>query len=379
MLKDCVAIFYISSTKLTLSVCERSVNGSFSFRANEECEAYTFFDGEFYDVKAFEESVCALHKRLIVNSSVSEINTVYVGVPGEFTKTLTKKCRIRFGTVKKISKDDVLALYKNGLDEEDNEYTLSHRTASYFVVDNYKTHEPIGKKATSLSARIYYSLISNYFTSVVSGVFNKIGVKNVKYISQDYAEGTYLFPLQERDQTKLLINVSKTTTSLSIVYGNGLLFSSAFSVGSANVIAEYMEKYECDYEVAELLFNKLNLGLKDRGGALYLVSDRRYGDYTFPRNEVNEKAKEVLDLIAENCDNAISKCKLKIPSDIEIAFTGDGICHVKGATQYISMRLGVFPVVVSPSVPHYNKPSHTSWLSLIDTAISASKNKTFFA
>ncbi len=379
MFRNCVAVLNISSSKLTLTVCERGVNGTFLFRANEEVDCYTFFEGEFYDVKGFEDAILSLYKKLLDNSAILELSTVYVGVPGEFTKTLTKKCRIRFGALKKIAVSDVLALFKNGLDETDEEFTLAHRSASYFVVDNYKTHEPIGKKATSLSARIYYSLVSNYFINVVGGAFNKVGIKNVKYIAQDYAEGMYLFPTQERELTKLLINISKTTTSLSIVYGNGLLYTSAFPVGSANVVAELMQKYECDYEICEQLFNKLNLGLKDNEHALYRVSDRRYGDFSFPRNEVNQIAKDVLDLIAEKSDEALSKCNLKLPSDIEITFTGDGVCHVKGAIEFISSRIGAYPTVVSPSIPHYNKPLHTTWLSLMDTALNVSKNKTFFA
>lgn len=379
MFKNCVAVLNISSTKLNLTVCERSVNGTFLLRANEEVDCYTYFDSEFYDVKAFSEAMELLFKKVVDNSAIYEISTLYVGVPCEFVKTLTKKCRLRFAKVKKVSKDDVLELYKHGLDEKDNEYTLSHRSASYFVVDNYKTHEPVGKSATLLSARIYYALISNYFISVVGGVLKNLKVKNVKYIAQDYAECTYLFNVSERDQTKLLINVSKTTSSLSIVYGNGLLYSSAFPIGSANVIAELMQKYDADYEIASQLFSKLNLGLKNNALANYRVDDGRYGDYAFPRNEVNQIAKDALDLIAENCDIALSKCKLKLPSDIEIVFTGDGICHVKGAVEYISSRIGAYPTVVAPIIPHYNKPMHTAWLSIMDTALAVSKNKTFFA
>ena len=102
MLKNCVAVLNIGSTKLSLTVCERSVNGTFSLRANEEVECYTFFEGEFYDVKSFEDGLSSLYKKLIDNSAILELSTVYVGVPSEFTKTLTKKCRIRFGSIKKI-------------------------------------------------------------------------------------------------------------------------------------------------------------------------------------------------------------------------------------------------------------------------------------
>ena len=81
MFRNCVAVLNISSTKLTLTVCERSVNGTFMLRANEEVECYTFFEGEFYDVKSFEEGVATLYKKLIDNRDESK--KTHRIVPGE--------------------------------------------------------------------------------------------------------------------------------------------------------------------------------------------------------------------------------------------------------------------------------------------------------
>ena len=181
-----------------------------------------------------------------------------------------------------------------------------------------------------------------------------------------------------RDACKLLINVGYSTSSLSIVCGDGLLHSKAFPLGGGMISAYLSEGLECDYEIAEILKDKLNLGLNDNPTAKYLVSHQEFGEFSFSRTESNSIAKSVLDGIAENCDKAVSTCALKVPSDIDIAFTGEGIATVKGAVEYMASRLGVFPNVISPRVPHYNKPNFTSRLSLIDTALDLTKNKLFF-
>ncbi len=378
MFNDCVATLNIGSADLTLSVAERSVNGAFYFRAIETVKYYSYFDGEFYDIKELEKKIVKLFSDLIEKSDVSKITTLFVGVPGEFSKVLSKNYKITFGKVKKIHEQDVQYLYETAYQDYDSEYKLVNRSASYFIVDNYKTHEPIGKKATSLSARIFYGFVINHFVEVINSILQKVGVLNVLYVLQDYADARYLFSIDERDACKLLINVGYSTSSLSIICGDGLLHSKAFASGGGMISAYLSDGLNCEFGVAELLKSKLNLGLKDVDGAEYVISHKDFGDFTFSRNECNRIAKSVLEEISENCDKAVSLCTLKVPSDIDVAFTGEGVCSVRGAVEYISNRLGVFPNVVSPKVPHYNKPNFTSRLALIDTALDLSKNKLFF-
>ncbi len=378
MFKDCVATLNIGSADVTLTVAERSVNGAFFFRATETVKYYSYFDGEFYDIKELEKNISKLFTDLINNSDVSKISTVYVGVPGEFSKVISKNYKITFGKPKKITQADVWYLYDTAYQDDEAEYKLVNRSAVYFVLDNYKTHEPIGKKAISLSARISYGLAINHFVEIITSILNKSGVTDVKFILQDYADARYLFTLSERDACKLLINVGYSTSSLSIVCGDGLLHSKSFPLGGGMISAYLSDGLSCEFEVAEILKDKLNLGLNDNPSANYLVSHQEFGEFSFSRIESNKIAKSVLDNIAENCDKAVSSCTLKVPSDIDIAFTGEGIATVKGAVEYMASRLGVFPNVVAPKVPHYNKPNFTSRLALIDTALDLTKNKLFF-
>lgn len=378
MFNDCVATLNIGSADLTLSVAERSVNGAFFFRAIESVNYYPYFDGEFYDVKELELKISTLFNDLISKSDVSKISTVFVGVPGEFSKILTKNYKITYGKVRKIQEVDVRYLFDTAFQDDDTEYKLVNRSASYFVVDNYKTHEPIGKKASSLSARIFYGLVINHFVEVLTSILTKLGVLDVKFILQDYADVMYLFSTEERDDCKLLINVGYSSSTLSIACGDGLLHSKSFPLGGGMISAYLSDGLGCEFKVAEALKNKLNLGLKDRESATYIVANPEFGEFAFSRNESNKIAKSVLDDIGENCDKAVSSCTLKVPSDIEVAFTGEGICSVRGAVEYMAARLGVFPTVKTPKVPHYDKPNFTSRLALIDTALDLAKNKLFF-
>ncbi len=379
MFKDCVAVVDIQTSHIDVVIGKKGVNNTFVFRARESVEYYTFFDGAFYDVKVLEEKLSTLFVNLTEKNQISKISTVYVGVAGEFFKLYTTNYRIAFNKSKKISIVDVKTLFDMGFEgANDCGYTLINRTAVYYAVDGIKTDCPLNKRGASLSARLTYHMVSNTFKDVIDGIMDRIGIKTVKYLPIDYCMATYLFTKEERDNCKILIDVGNVSTSISIVCQNALLYSSAFSLGGGLITAYLMDKFNCDYDVCETLKQKLNLGLRDNTLSKYIIIDKNNVDYKFDRDVANSIAKNILDKIAEQCDSELSKCTLKIPSDVETVFTGGGICFVRGAVEYITTRLGVFSKIVTPKLPHYNSPNYSSLISLLATALDTASDKIFY-
>ena len=378
MLKDCVAILSIGSSNINLIIGERGVNGTFIFRSNVSANYYAFMNGEFTDIKELESEIVKILNSINKTSEIGEISKIYVGVPGEFCKTITKNYKITFNSAKKINAKVLKSLYEVAFEDVDCEYTLAHRSAVYYTVDDVRVDNPIGKRGSSLAGRLSFSLVSNNFKEVITNIFKKCKINTVKFISEDYAESQYLFSGSEKSACKIVIDVGSVTTSFAISVGGGLLYSGAIPLGGGIITAYLYDKFKCDYLVAEQLKQKINLGLKANPLANYVITDSMGVDYTFPRDEVNDIAKMVLDDIAEKFDNAFSKCPLKIPSDSDTYFTGGGICYNRGAVEYISTRIGVLPKTIKPSLPHYGKPEYSSRLALLDTALNTCNDKIFF-
>ncbi len=378
MLKDCVAILNIGSSNINLIVGERGVNDTFIFRANLSRDYYPFSSGEFTDIKELENIIFNLINDVKKSSEISEINKIFVGIPGEFLRTVTKNYKITFNNVKKINEKVLKTLYDIAFEDIDCEYSLAHRSAVYYTVDNVKVDNPLGKKGSSLAGRLSFCLVDNSFKEVVTEILKKCKVKEVKFISEDYAESQYLFKDTEKNACKILIDVGSVTTSFSISVGGGLLFSGAIPLGGGMITAYLFDKFGCDYYIAEMLKRKLNLGLRSNLTAKYSILDADGEVYFFSRDEANDIARMVLDNIAEEFDKAFSKCPLKIPSDSDTYFTGGGISYNRGAVEYISTRIGVIPKIIKPSLPHYNKPEYSSRLALLDTALKTCDDKIFF-
>ena len=377
MLKNCVAILSIGSSNINLIVGERSVNNTFTFRANVCKDFYAFNEGEF-DIKGLETQISNMFLALQKSSEVSSISKIYVGVPGEFCKTINKNYKITFNTNKKITNKEVKGLFDLAYEDVEVEYSLMHRSAVYFKVDDLKVDSPIGKRGTSLSGRLYFALVSNYFKDAITNVLKKCKVETINFISEDYAESQYLFSPSEKNNCKILIDIGSFTTSFSISTGGGLLFSSAFPLGGGLITAYLYEKFNCDYYVAELLKRKINFGLSGNYNENYLIYDDNGVEHLFSVKETNEVARDVIDKIAESFEKLFSTCSLKIPSDTDTYFTGGGLSYIRGAIEYISSRIGVLPKVVSPTLPHYNEPKYSARYSLLDTALNVRDDKIFF-
>ncbi len=377
MIKDCIAVLELDSTNLTFIIGERSVNGAFAFRYKEKINTYTFFDGEFCNVGELEKLIMKIFEKVYKTQNVKSIEKVYVSVKGEFTKTISKNFRITFNNIKKITTSDILNLFELAYVKLDN-YTLINKTAVYYQVGNLKTHSPVGKKGDSLSARLGYIYVNNDYKNVIDKIFRTIGVEKVYYVSSLYAKCNTLYTQSERDNTVMLIDVGETSTELAIVSGNGILYSDAFSLGSEIISAHLSNELNVDYEICVALTKMLNLGYVENADACYVLDDANLGEHTFSRDKVNQIAKNVLEEIAEKIFNSTSKCTLKVPSDIKISFTGNGICEIRGAIEYLASRLSTYPLIIKPTVPHYNKPKYAGVISLIDTALTYCNDKVFF-
>lgn len=378
MLNNCVAVLDIGSSYISLFVGEESVNGTFTFRAKEREQYYAFYDGEFSDIKEMETVISRLFYRLVENNDIGSVSCVYVGVPGEFSKTLSKNYKITFNKPKKLTVGDIENLYNLGYESVDDGYFLINRSAVYYILGNVKTHTPVGMVSNSLAGRLSYVYASEYFKEIIGNILLKVGIKDVKYLSCDLAETLYLFDGESKDVCRILADVGYSTTSLSISCGEGLLYNAAVPFGGGMITAYLSEELGCEYQIAEVLKEKLNLGLKNNSEATYVITDRFDEEYSFSRNEVNDIARKVLDEIAEQTDKALSKCELRVPSDVEIYFTGGGICYVRGAVEYLASRLNSYPLVISPKIPHYNKPSASLKISLISAALKHKNDKIFF-
>ena len=104
-----VTVVEIGSSKLSLVVAQRGVNGIFNIKAKAQVEYAGFFEGEFIENSLLEDAVCSLFAQ--INSVYKKpIQQIYVGVPAEFSKVTTTREQLNFKFKRAVKNSDIEAL-----------------------------------------------------------------------------------------------------------------------------------------------------------------------------------------------------------------------------------------------------------------------------
>ncbi|MBQ9081353.1 MAG: hypothetical protein IJY26_01800 [Clostridia bacterium] len=367
-----VAILDVRSMSVTAVIGEAGVNNTFIFKGSQSQSYEGYENGRFYSVKDLKDAVyTALNAA--EGSANEHLKTVYVGVPGEFIKIVNKKHMIGFATPKRISAGDKEMLFKDGYGTiEESAYENIHTSALYFITsDSRKVRDPSGIVSSTLQANVCYMLSSTYFNSTLRDMLREYGFKNVYFVPTSYAQATYLLSEEKRRESAVMLDIGTLSSTVSIVYGDGIFQEKTFWVGEGHIVAELCQKWEISYADALEVLKQANL-FRLGGVDIQITEDKRV-----TVDKVNEIIKFGLDKLCEPLAAFLEECSA-ISANRTLLITGEGITGIRGAVEHISKRLNRETDVLAPELPYYNKPSMSSKISLLHYALKNRKKEGFF-
>lgn len=381
MKNESVAILDIRSKEITFLLGSKGVNGTFAFRGSQSEKYEGYVVEGFIDEDSFRRAVsCAITSvRQHYNGIIEE---VYVGVPTPFVSVVTSGHTLSFPSKRKISSPDVDALYESGLDELGAQGRCIRRSHMYFTLgDNRKyftVDDLYGVPTTMIKGGLCYYFISDYFHDSVTTLLNDLGISSVKFIPSGLAQSIYLLPEIKREGYAYLLDIGFLTTSVSVVYGSGIVHERSFDCGVGQVLVALMEELEVSFEEAEEILAAANIsgGTVPKDMAWGFENDNRQ----FSVQRINDIIKCSLDVLCENVEQFFGKYyRTKTTTGLTvnpISITGEGIGEIKGAAEHISRRLNRLTEIVYPDLPYFDKPSASSRIALLSMAVSDRTVKT---
>ena len=368
MQKKQVAVIDIGSSKITAVVGERGVNKTFIIKGRYAFDYDGFNDGLFFDEIKLKQVLFSLSDCLL-KGSFGKIDTIYVGVPGDFTKVFIKDSQLSFTKKKRITEDDVNNLFDSAFVMQSTKYTLINRSAIVYELDDFRRlANPVGANSEILSGKLSFIVCSNYFIEIVKGTLLTAGFSNVECVSSALAQALYLVEPENRDRIAIIADIGYITTSVFIIQGDGILYENAFNFGGGYITAGLTQRFSISFEVAEKLKRKTNLSCISSGSTLDVI-DGENGEY-YPVNDVKDSIKYSLDELCENIANSFEQSGYVIPEYVPLYITGGGITYIRGAKEHLANRLGMSVEVVAPKVPLMDKPTESSVLALLDMALT---------
>ncbi len=382
MKNECVAILDVRSYEVTFFLGTKGVNGTFVF-CGSHSEKYDGFSTEgFFDEQSFCQAVMTAVKSVRQNYS-GIIEELYVGVPSAFVSLQTKGHTVSFPKRRKITAQDIDFLYESGLSELMSEQRCIRRSNMYFTLgDNRKyfnVDDIMGVPTRLLKGALCYYFVSDTFYNVITQLFHSLGMDNVRFLPSTLAQSMYLLPEKRREGYSFLLDVGFLTTSISVVYGNGLVHEKTFECGQGTVLVALIEELDVEFETAEEILLSANVS----GGSVPkdLMWTSAKGDVAFPVQRINDIVKYALDVLCENVEKFFAEYyneeKMTAFAVNPISVTGEGISGIAGATEHVAGRLNRLTEIVSPDLPYYDKPVFSSRIALLNMALGDKKKRGF--
>ena len=383
MKNERVAVLDVRSFEVTFLIGARGVNDTFVFCGNksEKYEGYST-DG-FFDEKSFSNAVRSAALS-VLKSYDGKIDKIFVSAPAPFVRVRTMGHTNSFPTKRKVTDADIEALYDSGVSELMESGRVIRRSPMYFALgDNRKYFEEdnlYGTPTSLLKGALCYYFVSENFYDVVTSVLQALGFSAVEFIPSSLAQATYLLPQKMREGYAFLLDVGFMTSTVSVVYGNGIVHEETFNSGVASILVSMMESLQVDYEKAEEILYSANVS----GG--YVSSGEVWTDESgavYSEARINDVIKCGLDGLCEQVQDFFSKYyKEKTATGFmsnPLSLTGEGIGCIRGAAEHISKRLSRITEIVYPDLPYYDKPMFSSRIALLSAALVGKKKKGLFS
>lgn len=365
MQKKQVAVIDVGSSAITAVVGERGINKTFIIKGRYSFEYDGFENGTFFDTENLKRVLFSAAD-CIIKASGGSLDTVYVGVPGDFTNVYVKDSQISFSKKKKITEEDVDVLFDAAFVMTSSKYTLINRSAIVYEFDDFRRlANPVGSVSEILNGKLSFVLCSNYFIEAVKPALQAAGISKVECVSSALAQALYLIDAETRDRIAILADVGYITTTFTIIQGDGLMFQRSFPYGGGYITAALVEKFSVPFSVAESIKRKINLSQVVTGQEMI---DGENGEY-YSVNEVKNTVIHSLETLCEDIADAWEKSGFIVPEYVPLMITGGGISYIRGAKEHLSGRLGTAVEIVAPKVPLMDKPTESTVLSLLDLAL----------
>jgi len=383
MRNECVAVLDVRSYDVTFFLGYKGVNDTFVFCGShtEKYEGYST-DG-FLDSDSFRRAVVAAITSVRQNYE-GVIGEIYVGAPSAFISVQTKGHTASYKSKRKLSSQDVHSLYESGLNDLLASGVCIRQSNMYFTLgDNrkyFREKDIYGVPTTLLKGALCYYFANDAFHDVTTGVLHDLGFDKVHFLPSSLAQAMYLLPETKREGYAFLLDVGFLTTSVSVVYGNGIVHEETFDFGEGTILVSLMRELDVEYEVAQEILSTASVSGGNVPKEYTWMGER--SERVFSVQKINDVIKCALDVLCEKVERFFSKYYREKSTSVlavnPISITGEGIGGIVGASEHISRQLNRMTEIVFPDLPYYDKPNFSSRIALLNMALSDREKSGWF-
>ncbi|MCD8208793.1 MAG: hypothetical protein LUD72_12715 [Bacteroidales bacterium] len=366
-----VAVMDIRSYSLTVAVFEPGVNGTFIVKSRVTKPYAGYAEGELLDVPEFKKVV----KEAVletVRTMPRPIKKFCIGVPGEFLKVVEDLNVMSLGSARRITQRDLDEITRRARPRDTDRYaTICGDAVSYTLSDERKMTDPVGEISDLIKAELCFYRVKRSFAETIENLFADSELREFRFdlelVPTVRAEAKYIMSPETRETYSVLFDFGYISSTYSVVYGNGVVYSESFSIGAGHIAYYLTEELGVPYAVAEEFMSKVNLNVfESSSDNVEVYRDDMF--YRVPADLLRSKIREAIDIVCETVDECARNSGLTAACGRNIYITGECVNTVRGFCEHLASRLEKNVIEVVPQLPCYDRPEYSSLTSLMNAA-----------
>lgn len=381
MKNERVAVLDVRSFEVTFLIGTRGFNDGFVV-CGHETEEYEGYSAQgFIDEDAFVSSA-----RSVVDSVLKtykgKLNKIYVGVPSPFVRLRTVGQNLPFSRRRKISASDIETLFDCGLNTVSEQGRYIRHSAMYYAIGNTNKYlsedELYGTPSSSLRGGLSYYFADEGFCELVEKALADLPFAEIVFLPTSLAESLYLLPKKERNGYAVLLDVGYISSTISVVYGDGIVHEKSFTAGTASIICYLMQRFQLDPETAEKILATANIAAGDDS------LDKPWTDdegRSIAVQQINDVIEYGVDMICDQVNRFLNERYKDLDTvwaNNTLWITGEGVEAIRGIGDHISRRLDRAVKRLGPDLAYHDEPSLSSRFALLAMALSDRNKKKRF-
>ena len=383
MKHESVAILDIRSGEINFLLGSKGVNGMFTLGGMHSEKYEGCVKEGFFDLQSFKDAVSRSAATVLRNYN-GTVAQLFVGAPSAFVTLRTIGNTITFQGKRKLTEQDVDELFNTAQAQLMQTGVCIRRSQMYFELgDNcryFAEKDIYGVSTNLLKGALCFYFAEEEFCETVKSILAEFKFEQIHFLPSTLAQATYLIPEKKREGYAFLLDLGFLTSSISVLYGNGVVHEETFNCGVATVVVALMNALNVDYMVAEEMLASADIcGGNVPKDAVWTTEN---GDGQFSAAQINDVIKCELDILCEGVDRFFaSKYGTKATTGFTvnpIGITGEGVDYIRGASEHISNRLNRRTEILKPEQPFWDKPENSSRLGLLSLATEKIERKENF-
>ncbi|MEX1307659.1 MAG: cell division FtsA domain-containing protein [Eubacteriales bacterium] len=297
----------------------------------------------------------------------------YIGIPPCFCRVhCASSAMDLIGNNKVITPEIVERMLKNAqrFDVPD-EYEMISASPVYFKLDEDNLFvDPVGVEASHIEGQFSFIFAKKRFLYEAKTIMDVLNIPIAGFKPETLCQALFLIPVEERDASSVLLDIGFYDTSVSIVYGDTVIFSRVIPVGGAQITSDLSLVLDIDMESAERI--KRRFSFENTYYPQHVKETvRQNGDII----EVDKQM--IAEIILSRADHlmhmiktALYDSRVELPETTKVYLTGAGVSLMTGSVAYLEENLGLKVILPQIDATNYSSPNYHNSIGLLDHVLS---------